>query len=137
MNFIKLKNGNILIDDSYNASPLAAREALKTMVATAKKLKKTPVFVFAQMNELGQYEKSAHEEMGLLIKSLNIKHLYCLGPATKFTIKSAGLGKYFENQEDLYQVVKPLVLSASYLVLVKGSRSWHLENLVEKLTSSM
>ena len=136
MNFINLKNGSILIDDSYNANPLATKEALKTLVATAKKYKKTPVFVFAQMNELGSYEKSAHEEIGSVIKSLNIKHLFCLGPATKFTIQSAGFGKYFENQDDLYYAVSPLALSTSYLVLVKGSRSWHLENFVEKLISS-
>lgn len=134
MNFITLKNGSILIDDTYNANPLATKEALNTLVATAKKYKKTPVFVFAQMNELGQFEQSTHEEIGKLIKELKIKKIFCLGPATKYTIQSASTGLYFENQEDLYKAVSPLVLSTSHLVLVKGSRSWHLENLVEKLT---
>ncbi|MBI2008280.1 hypothetical protein HYS82_01350 [Candidatus Amesbacteria bacterium] len=135
MNFINLKNGGILIDDSYNASPLATREALKTLVAIAKKHQKTPVFVFAQMNELGQYEKSAHEEIGKLIKKLNIKHLFCVGPATKHTIKSAGLGRYFETQEPLFPTLIPL-LTSHYIILIKGSRSWHLEDLVSRLTAN-
>lgn len=134
MNFMNLKNGSILIDDTYNASPLATKEALKTLIASAKKHHKTPVFVFAQMNELGQYEKSAHEEIGALVAKLDIKHFFCLGPATKFSIKSAGFGKYFENQEDLYEATQKLLLGHwSLVILVKGSRSWHLENLVEKL----
>jgi len=87
------------------------------------------------MNELGQYEKSAHEEIGKLIKKLKINNLFCLGPATKHTIKSAGFGQYFNSQEELYKKLTNL-LDASHCTLIKGSRSWHLENLVEKLTSS-
>ncbi|MEK9201286.1 MAG: cyanophycin synthetase, partial [Patescibacteria group bacterium] len=132
MNLIKLPSGGYLIDDTYNANPLATTEALKALIETSKRLKKTPVFVFGQMNELGQYEKSAHEEIGLKIKSLNIKHLYCLGPATKHTIKSAGFGEYFETQEELYQAVYK-ILDTKYLILIKASRGWHFEDLVEKL----
>lgn len=136
MNFITLKNGGILIDDTYNANPLATKVALKTLVSMAKKYKKIPVFVFAQMNELGQYEQLAHEEIGALVAKLNIKHLFCTGPATKFTIKSAGFGKYFENQEDLYSAISRMIHNSLFIILVKGSRSWHLENLVSRLTEN-
>lgn len=135
MNFINLKNGSILIDDSYNANPLATKEALKTLVATARKHQKIPVFVFAQMNELGKYEQSAHEEIGKQVSKLDIKNFFCLGPATKFSIKSAGLGHYFDNQEELFKSISPLIRNSRFVILVKGSRSWHLENLVEKLTN--
>ncbi len=135
MNLIKLQNGGYIIDDTYNANPLATREALTALIETAKKLKKTPVFVFGQMNELGQYEKSAHEEIGLKIKSLNIKHLYCLGPATKHTIKYAGLGHYFDNPSDLYNAIYK-ILDTKYLILIKSSRGWHLEDLVKKLVEA-
>jgi len=136
MNFINLRSGSVLIDDSYNANPLATKTALEELAKQSKKLQKNPALVFAQMNELGRYEQSAHEDIGTLISKLKIQHLFCLGPATKFTIKSAGIGKYFENQEDLYQAVSPMIHKSSYIILVKGSRSWHLENLVEKLTGT-
>lgn len=134
MNLIKLPSGSLLIDDTYNANPLATPLALEELAKLAKKTHKTPVFVFGQMNELGQYEKLSHEEIGRLVKKLNIKNLYCLGPATKYTIAAAGLGHFFENQENLYQAVKPIALSSSHIVLIKGSRSWYLESLVAKLT---
>lgn len=136
LNFITLKSGATLIDDSYNANPLAVRQALQLLVQTAGEKHQTPVFVFAQMNELGAHEKSAHQEIGLLIKKLKIKHLFCLGPATKYTIKTAGFGKYFENQDDLFVELKEFVIGhLSFVILVKGSRTWHLENLVAKLQS--
>ncbi|TSC86401.1 MAG: UDP-N-acetylmuramoyl-tripeptide--D-alanyl-D-alanine ligase [Microgenomates group bacterium Gr01-1014_16] len=133
MNFIILKNGSILIDDSYNASPLSTQEALKTLVKISKEKKLTPVFIFGQMNELGQYEKDSHEEVGKLIKKFNIKNLYCIGPATKHTISSAGFGSYFENQEDLLNVISNMIHNSLFIILIKGSHSWHLENLVDKL----
>ncbi|HJZ05514.1 hypothetical protein A2634_03455 [Candidatus Amesbacteria bacterium RIFCSPHIGHO2_01_FULL_48_32] len=137
MNFINLKNGSILIDDTYNANPLATQEALKTLVRTATNHKKTPVFVFAQMNELGQYEKSAHQKIGLEIRKLGIRNLFCLGPATKHTIQSAGFGEYCKNQENLYKALMKIgILDLGFVTLIKGSRSWHLENLVEKLIFS-
>lgn len=135
MNFINLNNGSILIDDTYNASPLATKEALKTLVEISRKHKLTPVFVFGQMNELGEFEQSTHEKIGLEIKKLKIKDLFCLGPATKFTIKSAGLGEYFENQEKLLNRLTNF-LNANHCTLVKASRSWHLENLVSRLTEN-
>ena len=139
MNFINLPSGSILIDDTYNASPLATKKALKALIAAAKKHNKNPVFVFAQMNELGSYEKSAHQEIGKLLKNFKFQisnfKLFCLGPATKHTIKSAGFGQYFENQEDLYKTVSHFTHDSSFIILIKGSRSWHLENLVEKIIS--
>lgn len=133
MNLIKLKNGSYLIDDTYNANPLATKEALKALVETANKLKKTPVFVFGQMNELGKYEEFAHTEIGLEIRKLGIRNLFCLGPATIHTIKSAGHGKYFDDQKGLYEGLKYIIRDTKYVILIKASRGWHLEDLVKKL----
>lgn len=137
MELIRFSSGSYIIDDTYNASPLAVREALKTLSETAKRLKKNPIFVFGQMNELGQYEKQAHEKIGLLVKDLKQKfgglEFFCLGPATKSAIESAGFGRYFENQNDMFNGLKPLTVSADNLILIKGSRSWHLDELVDKL----
>lgn len=137
MELIELKSGSFLIDDTYNASPLAVKEALKALFETAEKLKKNPVIVFGQMNELGDYEKSAHEEIGTLLRRYKSKaenlELFATGPATRDTVASAGFGRYFDNQDELLEAVKPFAQSVSQLILLKGSRSWHLDELVEKL----
>ena len=50
-----------LIDDTYNASPLAVKAALDVLYA-----EKTPqrVAILGSMNELGAYSREAHEEVG-------------------------------------------------------------------------
>jgi len=134
MQLVKLNSGSLLIDDTYNANPLATKEALKTLIELSKKYQKTPVFVFGQMNELGRYEKSAHAKIGCLVKKLGIKDFYCLGPATQFAIKSAGFGQYFENLDSLSEfLVKFCTLNSDLCILIKGSHSWHLEKLVSSL----
>lgn len=137
MELIKLKSGSYVIDDTYNANPLAVKEALKALIETSKKFQKNPNFVFGQMNELGQYEKQAHQEIGLLVKKFKKEidgfGFFCIGPATKHSLASAGFGKYFENQDNLLEELKPLTATAQNIILVKGSRSWQLDKLVDKL----
>ncbi|MDO8488027.1 MAG: Mur ligase family protein [bacterium] len=124
-----------LIDDSYNANPLATQAAVKELVSLAKKDKLIPVFVFGQMNELGQYESPAHTEIGALVKKLDIPHLLTIGPATQHTVHAAEKGKLYSSQATLFSDLKKL-LTPRHLILIKGSRSWHLEELVAKVTSS-
>ena len=131
---VSLSNGALILDDTYNASPMAVTAALNTLKEVCRLTKREPVFVFGQMNELGKYEKDAHEEVGLEIRKLEIRNLFCVGPATKFTIKSAGFGNYFENQEDLRKAIIPY-LSSKYCVLIKSSRSWELDKMVTQLSS--
>jgi UDP-N-acetylmuramoyl-tripeptide--D-alanyl-D-alanine ligase len=132
-NLIKLNNGNLLIDDSYNSNPISAPASLNALTEIAAVTNKTPVLIFSQMNELGQYEKAEHEKIGLLIKKLGIRNLFCIGPATEYLIESAGFGKCYATQDDLLTAFKKLyTLHSKFCILVKGSRSWHLENLVSQ-----
>jgi UDP-N-acetylmuramyl pentapeptide synthase len=86
------------------------------------------------MNELGQYEQSAHEQIGLEIKKLGIKNLFCFGPATKFTITATGLGQYFESTDQLASALKKF-LKPEHIVLIKASRAHHFEDIVAALTA--
>ena len=89
------------------------------------------------MNELGQYEQSAHEEVGLKIRKLKIENLLCTGPATKYTIAAAGTGQYFDTVETLSQRVIDFSSRNSHLcILIKASRSFHFETIVESLTQN-
>ena len=55
------KNDTILIDDTYNSSPLAAKAALDTLYEI-----KAPqhIAVLGSMNELGDTSEESHEELG-------------------------------------------------------------------------
>jgi UDP-N-acetylmuramoyl-tripeptide--D-alanyl-D-alanine ligase len=132
-----LKNGAILLDDAYNSSPGAVHAALNTLMELAVLLKKEPVLVFGQMNELGQYEESAHREIGDLIKNYKLKiknfDLLCFGPATKFTVESAGFGQYFESLDQLTATLKKS-LKPSQIILIKASRTFHFEDIVTSVS---
>ncbi len=125
-------SGAIIIDDTYNANPTAVKLAIAALVDVSQREKKTPVFVLGQMNELGTFETSAHQEIGRLVAKSSVKHLLCIGPATQETIRSAKIGTYYNSQPTLLKGLQPF-LKPQFAILIKGSRSWHLENLVEKL----
>jgi UDP-N-acetylmuramoyl-tripeptide--D-alanyl-D-alanine ligase len=130
---LRFSQGPIIIDDAYNANPLAVAASLETLMSVAKITGLTPVFAFGQMNELGQYETSAHEEIGTLVKQLAIKSLFTTGPATKHTLTSAGFGQYFETRDQLRDHLKQF-LTAQHVVLIKASRSFQFEDMVEDLS---
>lgn len=123
LQIINHPSGATLIDDSYNANPTATKFAIDYLVNLAKEKNQTPVFIFAQMNELGSYEKSAHATIGKYVTQKGIKNFLTLGPA------AANLGQHFESKEELIKSASNF-LNANYCILIKGSRSWHLETIV-------
>jgi len=52
---------SLIIDDTYNSSPLAAKAALLTLYSFADRHR---VAILGSMNELGDFSKAAHEEVG-------------------------------------------------------------------------
>lgn len=55
------KNGSIIIDDTYNASPEAVKIALDTLYFYPKRKK---IAILGMMNELGEISKTEHEKIG-------------------------------------------------------------------------
>lgn len=55
------KKGTLLIDDTYNASPDATTAALDTLYEVPGKKK---IAILGQMNELGSFSQSLHEQVG-------------------------------------------------------------------------
>lgn len=126
---IHLINGGLIIDDVYNASPKASQEAILTLDHLARLTNRIPVLVFGQMNELGEFEKSEHEKIGKLIKKLKIIHVITRGPATK------GLGIYCETNQEILINIQPY-LNSQYIILLKSSRGWKMEEILSQLSSS-
>lgn len=126
LQIINHSSGATIIDDTYNANPTATKFAIDFLVKTAAAKNQTPVFIFAQMNELGSYEKSAHTAIGKYVAQKHIENFLTFGPAT------ANLGTHFETKQDLISATRKF-LTPNYCLLIKGSRSWHLEDVVSAL----
>lgn len=130
-----LSNGTVIIDDSYNASPVSMKAGLKALseedgIKTA---------VLADMLELGENERIYHREIGEIISGLSITNLYLLGELSKEIEK--GIDKdvlkginiiHFNNIEDLEKHIVSNIKSNEYIYF-KGSNSMRLSKIVDSI----
>lgn len=135
---IRLKNGAVVLDDSYNNNPTAAKLALQTLkeVAGGKEM----VVVMGDMLELGKDEKERHKELGRTVAKSGAKYLITVGKLAEYMIGTARKKMAKENVvwcktvDEVLPVLKPL-LKKDTITLIKGSRSIGLDKLVSKLLS--
>lgn len=134
-NLIKGKHGSIIIDDTYNSSPIATLSALEILRDFPAKRK---IAVLGDMKELGKYSKEAHEMIGR--ESARVADLiFVVGGEAKRIAKSAadeGFAKEniyeFMHSIDAGRALSGLVESGD-LILVKGSQSMRMELAVEEI----
>lgn len=129
---ILLKNGALVLDDSYNSNPQAAKEALKTLKQEAGKQKM--VAVLGDMLELGKDEVERHKEIGRLAAEIGVHHLIGVGPLSKHIVEAYGSrnSAWVESTDRVIPLLKPL-LKKNTVVLIKASHSIGLDKVVEKL----
>jgi UDP-N-acetylmuramoyl-tripeptide--D-alanyl-D-alanine ligase len=77
MQLLEGKNGTVIIDDTYNASPEAVKAALNTL-CTFKAAKR--VALLGNMNELGRDSEKLHREIGKYVDKDKIDVVVTLGP---------------------------------------------------------
>ena len=130
MNLIKLKSGALVMDDSYNNNPQAAKEAIETFISIAKNKKK--VIVFGDMLELGKYEKEAHRQIGKILSKIGLDYLIAVGPASKTLIEQIGKGVWVKKFNEVKPLLEPK-LQRDTVVLIKGSRSVGLDRVVSDI----
>lgn len=137
MNLIKLSSGALLIDDSYNNNPEAAKRAIDTLMQIAGKRK--TMLVFGDMLELGKSEKSYHKMLGKYISSQRIDYLIGVGKASKETVNEAKNTIkndrlfWVDSESKVLSVLKPLI-NKDLTILIKGSRSVGLDRVVNALS---
>lgn len=135
---IKLKNGALILDDSYNNNPTAARLALQILKESAGGRKM--VVVMGDMLELGKDEKERHRELGRAIAKTGAKYLVGVGKLAKYIVDEAKKEMPKENifwcksAEEVPPVLSP-ILKKDTIILIKGSRSIGLDKLVSQLLS--
>ena len=119
---IREKNLHITLD-AYNANPTSMYAAL----ASFSKKEGKKIAVLGQMNELGKYTESEHKQLVDWIKSSPLDDCYWVGSAFKQFVSS---DKYFTNVDQAMDHFSKTSLGQASL-LVKGSRSFTLEKLVD------
>jgi UDP-N-acetylmuramoyl-tripeptide--D-alanyl-D-alanine ligase len=125
------RKGNTVIDDTYNANPASLQAAL-----SALNPQENNWLILGAFAELGPDSIAIHSEMGNLIKSMPVSRLFATGELTKSTVAAFGDGAaFFENQQQLIQALNQ-ELTGSETLLIKGSRSQKMENVVAALVDN-
>ena len=126
--------GLTVIDDSYNASPDAIYSSLEVLAGFPGRR----VAVLADMLELGAIEKKAHEEVGLCAARGGVSLLVTVGERAKWI--AAGAKSFrtppecrsFSTNEEAIAFLHN-ALTEGDVVLVKGSRGMHTDEIVKGL----
>lgn len=125
----------VIIDDTYNSSPLAAESALDAIKELEAKRK---IAVLGDMLELGKYTIDAHEEIGR-IAAKTVHKLITTGTRAKFiaeAAQNAGMPKEkiasFNKLDDAASFLQN-ALEEGDLILIKGSQGVRMEKIVKAL----
>lgn len=126
----------LIIDDTYNASPVATERSLHTL----KEIKgvKRRIAVLGDMMELGKYSVDEHERIGAMIPKV-ADVLITVGVRARGIANGAleaGMSeKNIFQYDDAYRAGKELelMLEPGDVVLVKGSQSIRAERVVEEI----
>ncbi len=124
--------GNIVIDDTYNANA----DSLKAGVDVLMNCPGSHWVVLGAFGELGPNSPKIHEEIGELISFKGVVRLLAIGSDAKNTVRAFGKGAvFFESQDELINTLNS-ELTGSETILVKGSRSQRMENVVAALVDN-
>jgi UDP-N-acetylmuramoyl-tripeptide--D-alanyl-D-alanine ligase len=135
---LRLPGGLTLIDDSYNSSPAALRQALKTIGTATGSARR--IAVLGEMLELGSHATSLHEECGAAAAAAGLHLLITVGgdPARAMADAAVRSGMPEASVVHVKSSAEAADAAASRtrpgdLVLVKGSRGIGTEAVVERL----
>ncbi|MCX7120353.1 MAG: UDP-N-acetylmuramoyl-tripeptide--D-alanyl-D-alanine ligase [Gammaproteobacteria bacterium] len=126
LNVQKGLNGATIIDDSYNANPTSVKAAIDILTHRSE----NTFLVLGDMKELGEGAENLHSEMGEYALKKGIKKLLCYGAMSAHAATAFGKNaQHFDDQQKLIDVLK-LSLSENVTVLIKGSNSMKMVNIV-------
>ncbi|TAL49089.1 hypothetical protein EPN83_02335 [Patescibacteria group bacterium] len=128
--------GSIIIDDSYNSSPVALEEALRTLGALETSGRK--IAVLGDMLELGMYSAEEHKKAGVHAASAAVT-LVTVGIRARGIAEgalNAGMDEknifQFEDSRSAGKFVETTVAEGD-VVLIKGSQGMRMERAVEEV----
>ncbi len=135
LSLIEGVNNSIIIDDTYNSSPVAAFAAVEVL----KEMKgKRKIAVLGDMLELGKFTEEEHHNLGEKVAEV-VDMLIVVGPRAKFIAEGAIESRF--KKKDLY-IFDSSITTAKFLVgiiekgdliLIKGSQGVRLERAVKAI----
>ncbi len=136
LNLIEGIRGSSVLDDSYNASPLALNMALDTL--NEIKINGKKIAVLGEMLELGRHSSDEHRKAGEkaakiadIIATIGIRAKFIGEGAIEAGFKEKNIYKFDESREAGKFLAT--IIKEGDLILVKGSQSVRTEKVVEEI----
>lgn len=124
-------NGVRVIDDTYNANPSSINAAVDILTGFAGRT----VLVLGDIGELGDWAEQGHRDVGAYASG-KVSALYAVGPLMAHAVNAFGEhARHFANQTDLIAALGT-EQDPQTTILIKGSRSAAMENVVAALCGS-
>ncbi|MDD2807110.1 MAG: UDP-N-acetylmuramoyl-tripeptide--D-alanyl-D-alanine ligase [Patescibacteria group bacterium] len=139
MHLINGIKGTLIIDDTYNASPLATRKALYQLGQINLNNYHHKYAILGDMLELGSITEQAHQEIGEAVVDYDIDYLITVGEKSRDIVRGAvakGMPEdHCFNFPDSVEAGKfaQQRIKAGDLILVKGSQGMRMEKIVKEL----
>ncbi|ALS99660.1 UDP-N-acetylmuramoyl-tripeptide--D-alanyl-D-alanine ligase [Lacimicrobium alkaliphilum] len=135
LNIRQLTNQVRLIDDSYNANVASTRAAIDLLASFSGRR----VLILGDMAELGEKARFYHEEVGQYAREKGIDHLFSIGVLSQqASDQFAQAGKHFTDKAVLLEYLQQQLQGEQrdISILIKGSRSARMEQMVELIEAS-
>lgn len=139
MHIVSGMTDTVIIDDTYNSSPVAVHEALATLARLEVPGKK--IAVLGDMLELGKYSTEEHRTVGKYAAEV-ADMLITVGMRSHF-IETGALKKrmgkrklaHFEDSIQAGEYLKSIIEPGD-VILIKGSQSMRMERAVEAIMAN-
>jgi len=133
LNFIRLPSDITIIDDTYNANPASTRAAINVL----GEFDGARFMALGDLLELGADEIEQHKAIGFYARENKVDRLLAFGELSKHAATEFGTGAdWFSSKDALLQTLSN-ELGANSTVLVKGSRSMKMEQIVAELREQL
>ncbi len=136
---IRLGDGTIVIDDSYNANPHSMLAAIAVLRDVARDEKRRSVAVLGEMKELGAVARSEHAAIGEFLASEGIELVIGTGGLIDHALDAARAGgvqvRDASNVENAIKIALAEI-GPKDVVLVKASRSVGVEAVLRALVAA-
>ena len=122
----------LLLDDTYNANV----GSMKSAISVLQKYPAFRVFVVGDMGELGDNTPLCHQEVGEFAHAAKLDLVISFGRASS-AISAVNFGRHFTDKTELVAYLTPIIkqqlTQQKVVVLVKGSRSMKMEDVIDLL----
>ena len=140
MELLPLKNGALVLNDSYNANPDSMAVALTTAVElhTGQRAENPDgrvIAVLGDMLELGPLADDLHQQLGRLAADLGVSEVIAVGDHAEQVVAGASAEGLTARVSDRGSIASSLNLGPGDVALIKGSRGIGLETVAAELVA--